>query len=146
MSTEGLTVVAIDGPAGSGKSTVGRKLAESLGLEYLDTGAMYRSVTFAALAHGIDPDDEEKVAALAREVEIDLQPEGVVVVDGVDATTQIRGPEVSRSVSAVASNAAVRSELVSRQREWARRRGGGVCWKGVTSDRWSSPTLSSRCT
>ncbi|MEM9565085.1 MAG: (d)CMP kinase [Actinomycetota bacterium] len=121
-----LTVVAIDGPAGSGKSTVARKLAEALELEYLDTGAMYRSVTFAALANGIDPDDEDKVAAVAREVRIDLPADGSVVVDGVDATTQIRGPEVSRSVSAVAANQAVRSELVSRQREWARRRGGGV--------------------
>jgi cytidylate kinase len=121
-----LTVVAIDGPAGSGKSTVGRMLAEELGLEYLDTGAMYRSVTFAALARGIDPDDEERVSALARDVEIDLKADGAVVVDGVDATTQIRGPEVSRSVSAVAANAVVRSEMVSRQREWARRRGGGV--------------------
>ncbi len=125
MSDE-MTVVAIDGPAGSGKSTVGRRLAEQLGLEYLDTGAMYRSVTFAALAHGIDPEDEDKVAALAREVEIDLRSDGAVVVDGVDATTQIRGPEVSRSVSVVAANAVVRSEMVSRQREWARRRSGGV--------------------
>lgn len=123
---EDLTVVAIDGPAGSGKSTVARKLADALDLEYLDTGAMYRSVTFAALAHGIDPEDGDKVAALARDIEIDLQPGGVVVVDGVDATTQIRGPEVSRSVSVVAANQAVRTELVSRQREWARRRGGGV--------------------
>jgi len=121
-----LTVVAIDGPAGSGKSTVGRRLAEALGLAYLDTGAMYRSVTFAALAHGIDPEDADKVADLAREVSIDLHDDGVVVVDGVDATTQIRGPEVSRSVSTVAANQAVRTELVSRQREWARRRGGGV--------------------
>jgi cytidylate kinase len=123
---EELTVVAIDGPAGSGKSTVARRLADALGLDYLDTGAMYRSVTFAALAHGIDPEDEEKVAALAREVAIDLRSDGGVVVDGVDATTQIRGPEVSRSVSVVAANQAVRTELVSRQREWARRRGGGV--------------------
>ncbi len=125
MSDE-LTVVAIDGPAGSGKSTVGRRLAERLGLEYLDTGAMYRSVTFAALAHGIDPDDGDKVSAVAREVEIEIRSDGVVMVDGVDATTQIRGPEVSRSVSVVASNQEVRKELVSRQREWARRRGGGV--------------------
>ncbi len=124
--TDELTVVAIDGPAGSGKSTVARRLAEALDLEYLDTGAMYRSVTFAALAHGIDPDDEEKVAALARQITIELGPDGGVVVDGVDATTQIRGPEVSRSVSTVAANQAVRTELVSQQREWARRRGGGV--------------------
>lgn len=124
--SDDLTVVAIDGPAGSGKSTVARRLAAELNLDYLDTGAMYRSVTFAVLAHGVDPEDEEKVAALAREVTIDLQPDGTVVVDGVDATTQIRGPEVSRSVSAVSANQAVRSELVSRQREWTRRRGGGV--------------------
>lgn len=123
---EELTVVAIDGPAGSGKSTVARKLAEALGLDYLDTGAMYRSVTFAALANGVDPEDDDKVALLAREVRIDLRPDGSVLVDGVDATTQIRGPEVSRSVSAVAANQEVRAELVSRQREWARRRGGGV--------------------
>lgn len=124
--SDALTVVAIDGPAGSGKSTVGRRLAEQLDLEYLDTGAMYRSVTFAALAHGIDPEDEEKVAAIAREIHIELRSDGGVVVDGVDATTQIRGPEVSRSVSVVAANQVVRQELVSRQREWARRRGGGV--------------------
>jgi cytidylate kinase len=123
---EELMVVAIDGPAGSGKSTVGRRLAEALGLEYLDTGAMYRSVTFAALARGVDPDDVGRVAEVAKQVEIDLQPDGKVSVDGVDATTQIRGPEVSRSVSAVAANQAVRAEMVSRQREWARRRGGGV--------------------
>ena len=124
--SDGLTVIAIDGPAGPGKSTVGRMLAAELDLEYLDTGAMYRSVTFAALARGIDPEDEERVAGLAREVEIELSDGGAVVVDGVDATTQIRGPEVSRSVSVVAANAVVRSEMVSRQREWARRRGGGV--------------------
>lgn len=123
---EELTVVAIDGPAGSGKSTVARKLADALELEYLDTGAMYRSVTFAALANGIDPDDEGKVAAMAREVRVDLRADGTVLVDGVDATTQIRGPEVSRSVSTVAANHEVRAEMVSRQREWARRRGGGV--------------------
>lgn len=126
VEPEVLTVVAIDGPAGSGKSTVGRRLAEELGLEYLDTGAMYRSVTFAVLAHGLDPDETDSVSALARKVEIDLRADGSVVVDGVDATTQIRGPEVSRSVSVVASNEQVRAEMVSQQREWARRRGGGV--------------------
>ncbi|MGB5757397.1 MAG: (d)CMP kinase [Acidimicrobiales bacterium] len=125
MSDE-LTVIAIDGPAGSGKSTVAKRLADRLGLEYLDTGAMYRSVTFAVLANGVDPEDQEKVATIARQVRIDLGPDGVVTVDGLDATTEIRGPEVSRSVSVVAANQEVRSELVSRQREWTRRRGGGV--------------------
>jgi CMP/dCMP kinase len=118
-------VIAIDGPAGSGKSTVARRLAERLGLEYLDTGAMYRGVTFAALRRGVDPADAEPVAKLARSVELDVSVDGVRV-DGVDATIEIRGPEVSRAVSLVAANAGVRTELVRRQREWATARGGGV--------------------
>ena len=120
-----LRVIAIDGPAGSGKSTVARRLAERLGLQYLDTGAMYRAVTFAALRRNIDPADAEPVAALARKVDLSVTVDAVVV-DGVDATIEIRGPEVTRAVSAVAANPEVRAELVSRQREWARRRGGGV--------------------
>lgn len=120
-----LTVIAIDGPAGSGKSTVGRRLAEHLGLDYLDTGAMYRGVTFAALRRGIDPADADDVARLARTVELELT-DGQVVVDGVDATIEIRGPEVTRAVSLVAANPAVRTELVRRQREWAEVHGGGV--------------------
>ncbi len=120
-------VVAIDGPAGSGKSTVAKRLAVALELDYLDTGAMYRSVTFAALARGIDPDsDAERIAEVARMSDIDVRADGTVRVDGIDVTTQIRGPEVTRAVSAVASIPAVRAELVSRQREWARRRNGGV--------------------
>lgn len=125
MSHDGLRVIAIDGPAGSGKSTVARRLAERLGLEYLDTGAMYRAVTFAALRRGIDPAEDEPVAALASRVDLTVTLDGVVV-DGVDATIEIRGPEVTRAVSTVAANPTVRTELVSRQREWARRRGGGV--------------------
>ncbi len=106
-----LLVVAIDGPAGSGKSTVGKRVAAELGLEYLDTGAMYRGVTFAALRRGIDPADAEVVARLAKQVELDLH-DGILVVDGVDATIEIRGPEVTRAVSLVAANAEVRMELV----------------------------------
>lgn len=121
-----LLVIAIDGPAGSGKSTVARRLATALGLEYLDTGAMYRAVTFAVLARGIDPDDAEPVADIARRMELELGGDGTVVVDGIDATTEIRGPEVTRAVSSVAAHPDVRSELVSRQREWTIRRGGGV--------------------
>lgn len=121
-----LTVIAIDGPAGSGKSTVGKRLAAELGLEYLDTGAMYRGVTFAALRRGIDPADAEVVARLAEQVELELPGDGTLIVDGVDATIEIRGPEVTRAVSLVASNSAVRKELVRRQREWAETRGGGV--------------------
>lgn len=125
MSNDGLRVIAIDGPAGSGKSTVARLLAERLGLEYLDTGAMYRAVTFAALRRNLDPADAEPVAALATKVDLAVTLDGVVV-DGVDATIEIRGPEVTRAVSTVAANPGVRAEMVSRQREWARRRGGGV--------------------
>ncbi len=119
-------VVAIDGPAGSGKSTVARAVAERLGLPYLDTGAMYRSVAFAALRARIDPADTEAVAARARDCRIELDPDGTVRVDGVDATIEIRGPEVTRAVSLVAANPGVRTELRTRQREWLDAHGGGV--------------------
>lgn len=118
-------IVAIDGPAGAGKSTVGRAVAERLGLGYLDTGAMYRAVTFAALRRGIDPADEDEVAALSDAVDMQLEGSSVVV-DGVDATIEIRGREVTAAVSAVAANSRVRSELVRRQRSWVARHGGGV--------------------
>ncbi|HEX6568156.1 MAG TPA: (d)CMP kinase [Acidimicrobiales bacterium] len=120
-----MKVIAIDGPAGSGKSTVARRLAERLGLDYLDTGAMYRAVTFAALRRGIDPADAEPVETLARAVELDVTTSHVRV-DDVDATIEIRGPEVSRAVSLVAANPGVRTEMVRRQREWVAERGGGV--------------------
>ncbi len=120
-----MKVIAIDGPAGSGKSTVARALARRLGLEYLDTGAMYRSVAFAALRHNLDPSDEEPIAALARRLDIAVDADGVRV-DGVDATIEIRGPEVTRAVSSVAANAGVRDDLRRRQRAWAEERGGGV--------------------
>ncbi|MEX0848127.1 MAG: (d)CMP kinase [Ilumatobacteraceae bacterium] len=120
----GLRVIAIDGPAGAGKSTVARALAARLGLEYLDTGAMYRAVTFAAMRDGIT-DDDAAVARLAHEAAIDVGEHGVVV-DGVDATSAVRTPEVTAAVSRVAANSDVRAELVRRQREWAHQRGGGV--------------------
>ncbi|MGB1505533.1 MAG: (d)CMP kinase [Acidimicrobiales bacterium] len=120
-----MRVIAIDGPAGSGKSTVARALAGHLGLQYLDTGAMYRSVAFAVLRSGGDPDDGEATAAVARTVELEIGLDRVIV-DGVDATVEIRGPQVSQAVSVVAANPEVRAELVSRQREWVNLRGGGV--------------------
>lgn len=119
-----MRIVAIDGPAGSGKSTIGRAVAERLGLEYLDTGAMYRSVAFAALRRGLDPADADAVAALAPALTIVVASQ--VLVDGEDATAAIRGAEVTRAVTAVAANPAVRAELVRRQQAWAAERGGGV--------------------
>jgi cytidylate kinase len=118
-------IVAIDGPAGAGKSTVGRAVAARLGLQYLDTGAMYRAVTFAALRRGIDPADETDVASLAAAIDMTLDG-SAVIVDGVDATVEIRGREVTAAVSAVAANSQVRSELVRRQRSWVAEHGGGV--------------------
>jgi len=120
----GLRIIAIDGPAGAGKSTVARALAARLGLEYLDTGAMYRAVTFAAMRRGI-LDDDDAVTQLAHDVALDVGEHGVIV-DGVDATAAIRTPEVTAAVSRVAANSAVRAELVRRQRAWAQQRGGGV--------------------
>ena len=120
-----MRIIAIDGPAGSGKSTVAKALAARLGLQYLDTGAMYRAVTFAALRRGIDPSERDQVARIVADLELSVTPEAVVV-DGVDATIEIRGPEVSRAVSMVAANPDVRSEMVRRQREWVALHGGGV--------------------
>ena len=122
-------IVAIDGPAGAGKSTVGRAVANRLGLEYLDTGAMYRAITFAALRRGLDPADETDIAELSESVvmALDPTPEGTTVhVDGVDATIEIRGREVTSAVSAVAANSRVRAELVRRQRRWVAERRGAV--------------------
>jgi cytidylate kinase len=121
-----MKVIAIDGPAGSGKSTVARALASQLGLEYLDTGAMYRSVAFAALRRGIDPEEQEQVAKVARDLDLRMTDDGTVTVDGTDATIEIRGPEVTRAVSIVAVNPAVREEMRQRQRAWAVKRDGGV--------------------
>ena len=118
-------MVAIDGPAGAGKSTIARELARVLLLPYLDTGAMYRGITCAALRKGIDPGDEAAVAQLAVTTVLDISDEGLLV-DGVDATIDIRGEAVTRAVSAVAANSAVRSELRERQRKWVAERGGGV--------------------
>ncbi|MGK2958766.1 MAG: (d)CMP kinase [Acidimicrobiales bacterium] len=120
-----MRVIAIDGPAGSGKSTVARRLADRLELDYLDTGAMYRSVAFAALRRGIDPSENDKVAKMMDDIEIEVSTTSVMV-DRVDATIEIRGPEITRAVSVVAANAAVRRELVARQRAWVAQSGGGV--------------------
>jgi cytidylate kinase len=117
-------LIAIDGPAGAGKSTVSRAVAERLGLDRLDTGAMYRSVAWEALRRGIDPTDQPAMAEIAATAEIEVTP--AVTINGTDVTQAIRTPEVSRAVSIVAANPDVRRELVIRQRRWAAERAGGV--------------------
>ncbi len=124
LKPAGQKVIAIDGPAGSGKSTVARAVAAKLGMPYLDTGAMYRAVAFSAIRRGVDPEDAPIVAKLAADMKLDVAER--VMVDDVDATIEIRSPEVTRAVSAVAVNPEVRRELVRRQREWAEREGSGV--------------------
>ena len=119
-----MPLVAIDGPAGSGKSTVARTVASRLGLGYLDTGAMYRSVAWAALRHDVDPTDGDALARMAAGLDIDVGER--VLVDGVDVTSEIRGPEVTATVSAVSAHPAVRAEMVRRQQQWAEKAGGGV--------------------
>lgn len=120
-----VTVIAIDGPSGSGKSTVSLGIAAALGWAVLDTGAMYRAVTLAALEAGADLDDEAATAKIAEEANVEVGAESVQL-DGRDVTDAIRGPEVTAAVSTVAAHPSVREALVARQREWIERRGEGV--------------------
>jgi cytidylate kinase len=119
-----MTVVAIDGPGGSGKSTVARGLAQRLGLDWLDTGAMYRAVALAGLRRGVAPDDADGLAHIARSMQLEMGH--AIVFDGEDVTEAIRLPEVDAVVSVVASHPAVRAELVRRQRAWVESRGAAV--------------------
>jgi cytidylate kinase len=118
-------VVAIDGPAGSGKSTTARRAAQELGFLYLDTGAMYRALTAKAIALGIDPADEAAIARLAGSTNMEIEEQdGVshVLVDGEDLTDALRSPEISRRVSYVARVPQVRRLLVAIQRAIAAER------------------------
>jgi cytidylate kinase len=117
-------VVAIDGPVGSGKSTVAKAVAERLDLPYLESGAMYRVVAWAAVRRGIDPEAGDELTALAAELDMEVGER--ILVDGDDVTGDLRSPEVGRAVSAVAATAGVRTELVRRQREWVEGHGGAV--------------------
>ncbi len=119
-----MRVVAIDGPAGAGKSTLAQAVADHLGVQRLDTGAMYRAVAWSVLRRQVDPADTEAVAALARDARIEVGD--TVTVDGEDATAGIRSAAVDGAVSAVAANPAVRAEMVGRQRAWIEARGAGV--------------------
>ena len=120
-----MIVVAIDGPAGAGKSTIAKALATRLNLRYLDTGAMYRAVTFAAIQSGLDLSDQESVSDLTQKSEMILTNDSVSI-NGMDATKAIRGEVVTAAVSAVAANSLVRTELRQRQRQWIADHNGGV--------------------
>ncbi len=114
------SIVAMDGPSGSGKSTTARLVAERLGYQYLDTGAMYRGVAVACLRAGVDRDDAAAIARICRRVRLDLTTDPGpqrLLVDDVDVTARIRTPEVSAWVSAVATNADCRADLVRRQQQ-----------------------------
>ncbi len=118
-------VIAIDGPAGAGKSTIAKALASRLNMKYLDTGAMYRAVTFEAILRELDLDDQGAITVMAQECDLHVGLDRVII-NGHDATQAIRGTEVTGSVSKVAANSGVRTEMRIRQQEWATSHGGGV--------------------
>ena len=111
-------VITIDGPAGAGKSTVARELAEQLGFEFLDTGAMYRCVTLAVLRSGVSVADEAAVLALAEDLHIEVDG-ATVLMNGQDVSHEIRTPEVAAAIGTIADNVAVRKLLSQLQRDWA---------------------------
>lgn len=118
--------IAIDGPAAAGKSTIAKMTAEKLGYTYIDTGAMYRALTYKALKEGIDINNGAKLSDLLKETLITLEPtkDGQIVrVDGVDVSTEIRSAEVTTAVSAVATHEAVRTLMVEKQRQLGEKTG-----------------------
>jgi cytidylate kinase len=121
-------VIAIDGPSGAGKSTVGRAVADRLGYVFLDTGAMYRALAYAALRDAVPLDDAEALAALAARIELELQPGGTVVLDGRDVTAEVRTQDVGAAASRLSVHPAVRRHMVARQREMGGQ--GGVVMDG----------------
>lgn len=117
-------IIAIDGPAGAGKSTTAKLLAERLGFYYLDTGAMYRALTYFALKNGISPSDGEKLATAARKLHLGFDNrDGLnrTLVNGIDVSKQIRTPEVTAHVSEVSAHKKVREAIVAKQRELGKR-------------------------
>ena len=112
-------IVAIDGPAGAGKSTVARRLAERLGFRYLDTGAMYRAVTWLAVERSLELEDAAPLGLLAEDNPVDLDEDGTVTIDGYDVTDAIRQADIDRLVPIVARHPEVRSVMRRRQRELA---------------------------
>lgn len=123
--------IAIDGPAAAGKSTVAKKVAENLSYIYIDTGAMYRALTYNAIQHNYDVHDEQKLSNLLAETTIELMPSEkgqIVFLNGVDVTNEIRSNSVTNNVSYVAAHRLVREEMVLRQKGMAK--DGGVVMDG----------------
>lgn len=121
-------IIAIDGPAGSGKSTIAQALAKRLDWSFLDTGAMYRSVAWLALAQGVDLHDEQSVSTLAHSAVITTLPR--VTINGDDVTDLIRSPDINEGVSIVATQPTVREAMVARQREFAKGQPRGTVVEG----------------
>jgi cytidylate kinase len=120
-----VTVIAIDGPAGAGKSTVARRVAQLIAIPYLDTGAMYRCVALQCLREGIEANDIEEVTKIAHEIHISLQGTKVGL-NGEDVSNAIRGSDVASIVSLIAVHSPVRDAMRSQQRQWIQQMGGGV--------------------
>jgi cytidylate kinase len=120
-------IIAIDGPSGAGKGTVAREIARRLNYKHLDTGAMYRAVAWKALNDRLPLEDEDGVAALARQSALDVGPSSVII-DGHDVTSAIRTPEIDRAAAAAARLPKVRAALVERQRKEGER--GGIVMEG----------------
>jgi cytidylate kinase len=118
----GELIVTIDGPGGTGKSTVSKAVAQQAGLPHLDTGAFYRAATLAALRAGVDMGDEEAVLDVVRTLQMD-QSQGVMILNGEDISAEIRGEEVTAAVSQVSAHPNVRSRLVDHQRKWVNQHG-----------------------
>ncbi|MPZ51162.1 MAG: (d)CMP kinase [Acidimicrobiia bacterium] len=122
-------VIAIDGPAGSGKSTVSRLIAERLGIPHLDTGAFYRTATLAVLDDGVDPGNPEGVLDVVKTMDMEIG-DATVLLEGRDVTRAIRSASVSDQVSVVSAHPAVRTILVDAQRRWVEERGGSCVAEG----------------
>lgn len=115
-----LVRIAIDGPAAAGKSTIAKIIAKNLGYTYMDTGAMYRCVTWYCLKKGINCEDQKATTAVVNEVDIDLRPDNTVFCNGVDVTREIRTPIVNANVSYIAATTPIRLVLSAKQKEFAK--------------------------
>lgn len=128
-------VVALDGPAGAGKSTVAKRVAAKLGVRFLDTGAMYRAVTLKALRSDVEPGDGEALGQLAAALAIDFDREGKILVGGRCLEPAIRDKDVTRLVSEVSAHGSVREAIVARQREF------GETWPGLVAEGRDTTTV-----